>query len=78
MDNAQAGRWARGLLLTHNREAEEIRLETTLNTRLSAMARVDVNGGTDMDGNWIVDEAEHDLYNKTSSVRLLRVIGTIQ
>ena len=77
LNNAQAGRWARGLLLDHNREAEEIRIETKLDTRLTAMARVDITGGTDMDGAWIVDEAEHDLHNRNTTARLLRVIDSI-
>ena len=76
-DSVQAGRWARGLLLMHNRQAEEITLDIGLNTRLSAMTRVDIDGNTDMNGEWIVDTAEHDLFNKTSTVRLLRVIDTI-
>lgn len=77
MSSTEAGRWARGLLLTHNRQAEEITLEIKLNTRLAAMTRVDIDGNTDMNGRWIVDTAEHDLHNKTTSVRLLRVIDTI-
>lgn len=77
MNAVQAGRWARGLLLMCNRQAEEITLEIGLNTRLTAMTRVDIDGNTDMSGRWIVDTAEHDLFHKTSSVRLLRVIDTI-
>lgn len=77
-DDATAGRWARGLLLMHNRQAEEIILETSLNTAFCPMIRVDVNGNTDMTGSWIVDEAEHDFYNKSTKTRLLRVIDTIQ
>lgn len=75
---AQAGRWARGLLLWNNRTAEEIRIETGLNTRLTAMTRVEITGNTDMSGAWIVDEAEHDLFNRRTSVKLLRVIETIR
>lgn len=78
MDNAQAGRWARGLLLMHNRRAEEIIIEQTLNTELSALARVDVTGATDMTGSWIAEEAAHDFVNKRTTARLLRVIDTIQ
>lgn len=77
MDNAQAGRWARGLLLMHNRRAEEFTIDTGLNTGLSAMARIDVTGNTDMSGKWLVDEAEHDLFNQRTTAKLLRVITTI-
>ena len=78
MNNAQAGRWARGLLLMHNRQAEEIRLDMSLNTRLIAMARVEITGSTPMTGQWIVDESEHDIFNGRTGARLLRVIDTIQ
>lgn len=78
MDAAQAGRWARGLTLMHNRDAERVTLETELNYALSAMARVDIDGGTDMDGKWLIDEAEHDLIGRRTSARLKRVIDTIR
>ena len=78
MNNAQAGRWARGLLLMHNRQAEEVRVETALNTRLIAMAKVEITGSTPMTGQWIVDESEHDFFNGRTSARLVRVIDTVQ
>lgn len=76
-NSAQAGRWARNLLAIFNRQTEEIALEQTLNTRLMALERVNVTGGTDMDGRWMVEEAEHDLYNRRTAVRLLRVVDSI-
>ena len=78
MDNAQAGRWARGMILMHNRQAEEMTLETALNLRLVAMTRVDVTGSTAMAGKWIVDESEHDLFNERSCVKFLRVIDSVK
>lgn len=77
-DPAQAGRWARGLLMMKNRKAEELTLETTLNTAFTALARVDITGSTDMTGKWIVDEAEHDIYNEHTRAVLRRVIDTVR
>lgn len=73
----QAGRTARALLLQQNRESETLKLETVFDPALTAMARIDITGGTDADGEWIVDTAEHDLVNKTSKTRLVRCIRTI-
>lgn len=78
LDDVQAGRWARGLLLMHNRQAEKIEIETELNIAMTALARVDIKSDTDMLGSWLVDEAEHDFFNRRSSIKMLRVIDTIQ
>jgi len=75
---AEAGRWARGLLRMRNRQAEEISMETELNTAMTAMVRVDVTGETDMAGRWIVDSAEHDLIDKRTRTRLLRVTDSVE
>lgn len=77
-DAVMAGRWARNLLLENNRKAEELRISQKLNTAMTALTRVSISGGTDMDGEWICEEAEHDLKEKTTSALLLRVIGTIR
>lgn len=77
LDNAQAGRWARGLLLNHNRSAEELTLNTEFNPGFTAMARVDLTGPTETAGKWLVNEVEHDLFNGKSKATLLRCIDTI-
>ena len=74
----QAGRWARGLLLAVNRQAEKLTVKSTFNPAMSAMVRVDVDGTENMAGSWIVDEAEHDLVNMNTSIDMLRVITTLQ
>ena len=71
-DAITAGRWARGLLLHHNRKAEELTLDMGLSSDMTAMVRADIEGGTKADGAWIVEEAEHDLMNGKSRVKLLR------
>ena len=60
MNNAQAGRWARGLLLMHNRLAEELTIEQELRTDINSLSRIEITGDTDMRGEWIADEVEHD------------------
>lgn len=77
-NNTQAGRWARNLLWEHNRQAEEVTVTQRLNTAMSALSRVNIDGGTDMDGEWIIEEAEHDLFNKTSAAKLYRVMDSIR
>lgn len=77
MDAAQAGRWARGLLLNHNRQAEELTLGMELNGGLMALERISIESETDANGSWIVDEATHDLIMRKSRARLLRCITTI-
>lgn len=73
-DPAQAMRFARGLLLMHNREAERLNVSTGFDAALTSMIRVDVEGNTDANGQWLVDEVEHDLYNGQSTAKLLRVL----
>lgn len=78
MDAATAGRWARGILLMHNREADRLRIETKLDPALAAMKKAEITGNTGAVGEWLIDEVEHDLYNGTSTVNLLRVIDTVK
>lgn len=78
MNNIQAGRWARGLLLDHNRGCESLGIQSDFNPAFSAMARIDITGGTDATGEWLVEEAEHDFKNLTSTARMRRCIQTIQ
>lgn len=76
-DEATARRWARGLLLTLNRQFETLETDTEFNPGYSAMVRVDAEGGTDADGEWIIDEAEHDLREGRTRARMLRVVDSV-
>lgn len=73
----QAGRWARGLLADRNRRSECLSIEVSFNPALTALARVDVTGGTDHDGEWIVEEAEHDLFGGWSTAKMRRCVTGI-
>lgn len=75
MNAAQAGRWARGLLLSHNRRAEELTIESELNTGFTAMARVDIESRSEANGEWIIDETEHDFILGRTTARLLRCMA---
>lgn len=78
LGDMQAGRWARGMLLDANRQCETMRIQTEFNAGYTAMARIDIEGGTDADGEWLIEEAEHDFINLTSAAKLYRCIRTIQ
>lgn len=76
-DAATAGRWARGLLLCRNRQAEKLTVHSRFRAEWTAMLRADVTGGTTADGKWLMDEVEHDFVAGTSRVTLVRCIETI-
>lgn len=76
-DAATAGRWARGLLLAHNRKADTMTLHTTFHSTWSAMVRIDITGDTEANGQWIIDEVEHDFIENTSWAVMLRCIESV-
>lgn len=73
-DNVTAGRWASGLLLSMNRKAECAYLQTEFRPNWTAMRRIDIAGNTTANGQWIIDETEHDLINMTSTAVLYRCV----
>lgn len=75
---AEASRWARGLLLCRNRQAEELTLNTEFNAAYTAMVRIDIDSDSETAGEWIIDEAEHDLILGKSHLKLLRCITSIR
>lgn len=77
VDAIQAARWARGLLLCHNRVAEELTVGMEFNPGMTAMTRIDIDSPTDADGQWLIDEVEHDFFHRRSKAKLLRCINTI-
>ena len=78
MNNIQAGRWGRGLLLSYNRKCESVTLQSEYNIGFTAMTRIDINGDTDATGEWLIENAEHDFINKTSTAKLHRCVTTIR
>ena len=78
LTDIQAGRWARGKLLSVNRQCESVVIQNIFNPGITAMVRIDITGDTDANGQWLVEEAEHDLINLSTIITLRRCIRTIQ
>lgn len=78
LNDIQAARWARNVLLDKNRKCESVEISADFHPAWSAMSRIDIAGGTDADGQWLIEEAEHDLKNGRSRATLLRCIRTIK
>lgn len=76
-NDAQAYRWAKGLLIANNRRCEIMRIESEFNPGYTAMGRIDVKSRTDADGEWIIHEAEHDMVDGISRITMLRCINGI-
>lgn len=76
-DSLQAGRWARGLLLDANRRCERLTLDSTFNPGFTAMTRIDIEGGTDATGEWLVEEVEHDFIELNSTAKLHRCVSSV-
>ena len=77
LSNIQAGRWAKGLLLDVNRQCESLNVESEYNIGFAAMTRIDIAGNTDATGEWVIETAEHDFINKTSTALMRRCIRSI-
>lgn len=78
LNDIQAGRWARGKLIDENRKCECVNASMSFDPYFTAMSRVDIQGGTDADGEWIIDDVQHDLVNSRTKATLRRCIVTVQ
>lgn len=76
-DVGTAKRWAHGILLMHNRQAETMELNMEYNDGLSAMVRVDIESDSDAAGEWLVDTCEHDFVNLRTCLTLVRCINGV-
>ena len=74
----QAGRWARALLLQHNRRCESLILQTEFNPGMTAMTRIDIVGETSAAGEWLIEEVEHDFINNRSRTTMHRCVTGIR
>lgn len=72
-DPATAARWAAGMQLRHNRNAEQLTVESDFREGWSAMVRLDVTGCTAA-GKWMIDEVEHDFAEGRSKAVLVRCL----
>lgn len=67
-------RWASGLLLYENRQAETLEMETDFSPAMTAMQRIDIESITDAKGQWLIEDAEHDLINGRTTVKMARCL----
>lgn len=74
---AQAGRWARALLMQTNQQCESLWISSEYNAGFAPMMRIDIDGDTDANGEWLIEEVEHDFIDLSSNVLLRRCIRTI-
>lgn len=65
------------MLLSQNRKAERLSIESDFHSAWTAMVRIDIAGETDANGNWVIDEAVHDFVNRKSRVTMLRCVETV-
>ncbi len=73
----QAARWAKNLLIDNNRHAEMLSIDSEFNTGFYALSRLKIESSTELDGEWMAEEVQHDLINLRSRVKLLRCLTTI-
>ena len=78
LNAAQGGRWARGMLMMHNRQAETLSVETAFDEAFCAMGRIDVEAETEIAGRWLIEVAEHDLIRGRSRAVMRRCIDTFR
>lgn len=72
MNDIQAARWARNLLLDQNRKSETVTVQSSFNPAYTAMQRIDIEGNTDATGEWLIQNVEHDLVNLKTTATLYR------
>ncbi len=77
LSDVQAGRWARGMLISNNRQIETVCMESEFNQGMTALAHIDVTGDTEASGEWLVEKVKHDFVNRASSVEMHRCIRTV-
>lgn len=77
-EQVTAGRWAKGVLLTRNRKAESLQINSGFDPAMTALVRVNVQSDGEANGAWLVEEVQHDFIEKRTSATLLRCIDTIQ
>lgn len=70
----QAERWALGHLLAHNATCETMTLTRPLDGSVCALTRVDLEGESIYEGEWVVIEAQHDTRESHSKITLRRAI----
>ena len=76
-NDAMAYRWAKGILLMHNRQSEILNIEMDFNPGYTAMVRVDVKSNTDAAGQWLIHEVEQNLLDGRTKAKMYRCVNGI-
>lgn len=76
-NDAMAYRWARNILLMHNRQSEILNIEMDFNPGYTAMVRIDVKSKTDAGGHWMIQEATQNLVDGRTKAKLIRCVTGI-
>ena len=76
-NDAMAYRWAKGILLMHNRQSEILNIEMDFNPGYTAMVRIDVKSRTDANGQWIIQETVQNLLDGRTKAKMLRCVTSI-
>lgn len=76
-NDAMAYRWAKNMLLMHNRQREVLKLEMDFNPGYTAMVRVDVESRTDAAGQWLIHEVEQDMLDGRTRAKMYRCVSGI-
>ncbi|MBQ9252243.1 MAG: hypothetical protein IJ188_06385 [Clostridia bacterium] len=76
-DDAMAYRWAKGILMAHNRQSETLSIEMDFNPGYTAMVRVDVKSRTDAAGEWMIHEVEQNLLDGRTKAKMYRCMSGI-
>ena len=76
-NDAMAYRWAKGLLLSHNRKSEILNIEMDFNPGYTAMVRIDVKSRTKANGQWIIDTVEQNLLDGRTKARMYRCLTSV-
>ncbi|MBR3740564.1 MAG: hypothetical protein IKN04_08900 [Clostridia bacterium] len=76
-NDAMAYRWAKGILLMHNRQSEILNIEMDFNPGYTAMVRINVKSRTDAAGQWIIQEAVQNLLDGRTKAKMLRCVTSI-
>lgn len=76
-NDAMAYRWAKNILLMHNRMSETLQIEMDFNPGYTAMVRIDVESETDAAGEWMIQEVEQNLVDGRTKTKMLRCVTGI-
>lgn len=76
--DAQAAKWARGILLCENSMCERLTLSMEFMPKASALCRIQIEGGAQTEGMWNVLEARHEMIRHETRLTLFRAAQSVR